>query len=191
MTRLLRHAARNPVQYLALFFALGGTSYAAATISGRDVADGSLTGADVRDHSITSRQLAPGAVALAAASRRGRRGPRGFRGRQGPPGPIGPIGPVGPPGPAGAPGTSGVEIVSAATGSSSSDTRSGRVDCPAGKRILGGGADVDSDSSPAPHVYLTDSIGSLTSWQANAAEDEGGVEENWHITVYAICANVG
>jgi hypothetical protein len=56
------------VAYLALFVALGGSAYAAATITGRDVVDRSLTGADIRNgtirspdvRSITGADLGPG-----------------------------------------------------------------------------------------------------------------------------------
>ena len=57
------------VAYLALFVALGGSAYAAATITGRDVVNASLTGADIRNGSvrtadvqgITGRDLGAGA----------------------------------------------------------------------------------------------------------------------------------
>ena len=51
---LLHHLRRNAVAYLALFVALGGTSFAAATvITGKDVKNSSLTGADVKNSSLT------------------------------------------------------------------------------------------------------------------------------------------
>ena len=43
----------NVMATLALFVALGGTSYAAATITGADVRNGSLTGKDVKNRSLT------------------------------------------------------------------------------------------------------------------------------------------
>ena len=43
----------NVMSTLALFVALGGTSYAAVEITGRDVKNGSLTGADVKNRSLT------------------------------------------------------------------------------------------------------------------------------------------
>ncbi len=42
----------NVMATMALFIALGGTSYAAVMITGADVRDGSLTGRDVRDGSL-------------------------------------------------------------------------------------------------------------------------------------------
>ncbi len=58
------------VAYLALFVALGGTTYAAATITGKDVLDGSLTGEDLKNGTIqspdikgvTGADLGPGAA---------------------------------------------------------------------------------------------------------------------------------
>lgn len=45
------------VAYLALFVALGGSAYAAATITGSDVVDRSLTGADIRNGSVRSADV--------------------------------------------------------------------------------------------------------------------------------------
>jgi hypothetical protein len=74
---VLRRLFRRPshatvVAYLALFFAMSGTAYAAAKWTGEDIADGTLTGADVQDNSlsgadissgsITSSDLAPGTI---------------------------------------------------------------------------------------------------------------------------------
>lgn len=45
------------VALLALFVALGGTSYAAITITGKNVKNGSLTGADVKNSSLTGSDV--------------------------------------------------------------------------------------------------------------------------------------
>lgn len=50
----------NVVATLALFVALGGTSYAAFTITGANVKDGSLTGKDLKRNSLTGRQIREG-----------------------------------------------------------------------------------------------------------------------------------
>lgn len=47
----------NVVATLALVVAVGGTSYAAATITGKDVKDGSLTGKDLKQHSVAAADL--------------------------------------------------------------------------------------------------------------------------------------
>jgi hypothetical protein len=50
----------NVVATLALFIALGGSSYAALTITGQNVRDGSLTGKDIKRNSLTGRQIKEG-----------------------------------------------------------------------------------------------------------------------------------
>ena len=49
-----RHA--TVVAYLALFVALGGSSYAAITVTGKNVKNGSLTGKDIENSSLTSSE---------------------------------------------------------------------------------------------------------------------------------------
>jgi hypothetical protein len=48
----------NVVATIALIVALGGTAYAAATITGDDVVDNSLTGADIQGHPATGQDPA-------------------------------------------------------------------------------------------------------------------------------------
>jgi hypothetical protein len=45
------------VALIALFVTLGGTAWAAVTITGRNVRNGSLTGADIRNNSLNGRQI--------------------------------------------------------------------------------------------------------------------------------------
>ena len=47
----------NVLSTVAVFLALGGTSYAAVSITGRDVENSSLTGHDVEDASLTGRDI--------------------------------------------------------------------------------------------------------------------------------------
>jgi hypothetical protein len=94
---------------LALFVALGGSSYAAITVTsknvprdaltgadiknltGKDVSNNSLTGADVKNGSLLGADFQAGQIPAGA---------------QGPPGPQGPTGPQGPKGDQGPPGPS-------------------------------------------------------------------------------------
>lgn len=203
-SRIRRHIGGNAVAYVALFVALGGTSYAATRVTGATVQDGSLTGADIRAHSITSSNLALAArpaslTAQSAATRRGRRGPRGFRGYRGYKGDTGPVGPAGPAGPAGPPGVSGYQVVMASSSTDSSTLRSATALCPPGKRALGGGADIDGTfpngtSESNPDVFLTDSqpvtINGQPGWQGVAREDDPGYDTNWRVDAYVVCAVV-
>ena len=47
-----RPSVASVLSIIALFAALGGTSYAAATISGKQVKNGTLTGADIKNNSV-------------------------------------------------------------------------------------------------------------------------------------------
>lgn len=60
-------------------------------------------------------------------------------GPQGPPGPQGPQGPMGPQGEQGEPGIAGYEVVELSIERDSPGFATTRVDCPSGKRVLGGG----------------------------------------------------
>lgn len=125
----------NVTATLALFVALGGSSYAAISITGRDVRDRSLTGADlargsigsaeIRDNSLRGVDIRNGTVAAADLAKplrhnllaqrvesgppgpQGERGPQGDTGPKGDAGPKGDIGPKGDAGPAGAQGAKG------------------------------------------------------------------------------------
>jgi hypothetical protein len=55
MRRALSYS--NVMATLAVFVALGGSSYAAITITGKQVRNKSLTGADVRNNSLTGAQI--------------------------------------------------------------------------------------------------------------------------------------
>lgn len=79
----------NVVATLALFVALGGSSYAAITITGKNVKDGTLSGKDVKNGSIAGVDLA------ADAKQPGLPGLPGLSGPAGSPGGIGPTGPAG------------------------------------------------------------------------------------------------
>jgi hypothetical protein len=58
MTRVLAHVRSNVVAYLALFVALGGTSYAAIRVPA-----GSVGNRQLRNHAITPIKLDPGSIA--------------------------------------------------------------------------------------------------------------------------------
>jgi hypothetical protein len=86
----------NVVSVLALFVALGGTSYAAITITGRNVKNSSLTGKDVKNSSLASADVKNRSL-LAADFKTGQlpAGPQGAQGSQGPQGAKGDTGAAG------------------------------------------------------------------------------------------------
>ena len=81
----------NVMATLAVFVALGGTSYAAITITGKNVKNGSLTGADIKKHSVQLNRLRGSLPA-------GTRGPKGDQGHKGDTGAAGTNGKDGSPG---------------------------------------------------------------------------------------------
>lgn len=99
---LLRHARANAVGYLALFVALGGTSYAAASLP-RD----SVTTRQIKDGAVTKSKLAKGLVVAAAPGAPGAAGPAGAPGSVGPAGMPGSAGGRGDTGEQGAQGNQG------------------------------------------------------------------------------------
>jgi Collagen triple helix repeat (20 copies) len=200
MRSILRRLSRRhstAVAYLALFAALGGSAYAAVTVTGKNIKDGTVTGRDVKNRSLGTNKLS----ATAVSSLTGQRGPAGPRGETGEPGPAGPTGPAGPKGetgpagpqgaqgPAGPPGPSGISgweyRVSAGLSIPAGQAGWREVNCPDRKNALGGGA---SSTSSLIQVSTSAPTNGGTGWASvfyNAADFLKG-------TVYAwvICANV-
>lgn len=102
--------------------------------------------------------------------------------QSGPQGATGPRGATGPQGPA---GVSGLVIVEAETTEDTTNEKFEEAECPPGKRVLGGGANVTGDyASVALDLSGPESN---TSW--SAAAHEHAVAGPWGLQVYAICGN--
>src|SRR5690348_580733 len=83
-----KHLGRNSIALLALFVALGGTSYAAASfINGKQIKPGSLPKNRLTKSAIKSLHGAKGAQGV--PGQRGPTGAQGIQGVQGPPGAAG------------------------------------------------------------------------------------------------------
>jgi len=159
---LLSRGHRTAVAYLALFAALGGSAYAAVTVTGKNIKDGTITGRDVKNRSLGTTKLSTTAVS-SLTGQRGPAGPQGENGERGPVGPTGAIGPKGEAGPAGAKGETGSAGAQGAPGPAGPAGPSGisgweyrvsspgvsiqpngvatvGVSCSGGKKALGGGA---------------------------------------------------
>jgi len=103
MRKIGNHMRGHFVAYLALFFALGGTSLAAVNALPRN----SVGTAQLKNGAVTKTKIAKTTL----SSLRGLRGLRGTAGPQGPAGPQGSAGATGAPGSAGAPGATGPQGV--------------------------------------------------------------------------------
>lgn len=150
------------VSTIALFVALGGTSYAVA---------------ELPRNSVGAKQLRVGAVNSAKVADGSLRR-RDFKASDAPVGKQGEEGPPGPPGVAGAPGLASVEIVQ---NSGQTGPFGPIAACPEGKTVIGGGAIVQGVSG----AVLTQSSPSGNGWRAGATASAGSV-----LTVYAVCAVV-
>ena len=118
MRRHLSYA--NVMATIAVFVALGGSSYAAMKITGNDVRDESLTGADIKDNSLRGHEIRSGAISTDDIKNRTLRrqdfasgvlvpGPKGEPGAPGAPGAKGVKGDKGDAGADGADGADGTD----------------------------------------------------------------------------------
>jgi hypothetical protein len=74
-----------------------------------------------------------------------------------------------------------------ATSPTNSTNKTVTVTCPAGKRLLGAGADI---SGGGREVVVQDiRVDSLTSVTAQGVEDQDGTASDWLVSAYAICSN--
>jgi len=159
---------------VALAVALGGTSYATVL----QVPRSSVGTIQLKTGAVTTKKLASNAV-TAAKVRNGSLLKADFG-----PGQL-PAGPIGPQGPAGAPGLSAVERVETSSPNNSTSPKVVQIACPAGKRLMGGGARVNGGS---PKVALWASFPDNDNiYRANASETDAFIPA-WSLTVYAICA---
>lgn len=172
------------VGYLALFIALGGTSWAVATgsIDSREIKNNSIRGKDIRTGTIGSSDVGNGSL-LAGDFKVGQL-PAGARGAQGPAGPQGLRGPAGQDGFG--------ELVYPDNAATVADKASAEVTvgCPPGTSATGGDAFVNdaTDKDVTNQVVIsqgfrfTDPIG----WFASVTNNTGG---DVLVTVDAACAN--
>ncbi|MEN9582597.1 MAG: hypothetical protein RL641_551 [Candidatus Parcubacteria bacterium] len=137
----------------------------------------------------------------------GLQGLAGELGQMGQPGPTGQVGPIGPQGPQGEPGVSGSsggvsgsQIIvgatdtytepSAGTGVTTAGAQvTSTATCPAGKVLLGGGAEVVTTDSGKYKVSVTSSYpSSATVWTAIATEmADLTADKTMTVTAYAVC----
>ena len=183
----------NVMATLALFVALGGTSYAAVTlprnsIGAKQIRPGSVRSSDVLDSSLQLRDF----------SRRARVALRGSRGPAGPAGPAGPSGSSGSQGTAGgsqgAAGGSGAAPVTLryktaagtvprAPAAEETSSASASVSCDAGQHATGGGARLDDVAETAVQDSFPGPGG--TAWTVRVGNDDPAAAHGF--TVFVVC----
>jgi hypothetical protein len=131
-------------------------------------------------------------------------GPAGPRGPQGPRGQRGPKGEKGDRGAPGAGGVSGYEVVTQTfkevfvqnSGGMRGLSEVRTVDCPGGKRVLGGGADLGTNGAQNGQqrqvtVSLSAPTGTGSGWSVQLFNNSTSVDTSIDLRVFAICASVG
>jgi hypothetical protein len=103
--------------------------------------------------------------------------------------PAGPAGPAGAAGPQGPPGTSGVQQIASTGASNSTASKTFQVDCPSGKRAIGGGGMLLGTTT---NTFLSTSRPSDagTGWIATGRESSAGNAGNWAVQAWVVCATV-
>ena len=168
LAKLLGYIRRHHLGLLALFVALGGTSYAAVGLPANSVGtlqlkQNAVTSFKVKDQSLKGIDFATGAITSIKVKDRTLRGidfatgqiPAGPAGTAGPAGPTGPTGPIGPTGATGPAGAVSSITLQYEIGAAVADNSFGSVQvlCPAGQKAIAGGGRADFD----PDGYLSSS----------------------------------
>ena len=211
-----RPSAAMVIALVALFSSLAGGATAAKLVGGKNIAKNAVGPKHVKKKAVGSKHLKANAVkgkhvkkgTLRAAHIKagevvgesgpaGPVGPKGDAGATGDAGAKGDTGPQGPQGIDGPPGISGLEAVSADSDNDSESFKNKTVNCPPGKRPLGGGGIIFGTAlnvvinNSHPSDLNGDSIGTdLVGWTAGAWETSDGTGGNWSIRVFAVCAFV-
>ncbi len=190
MRSILKRLSRRhgtAVAYLALFASLGGTAYAAATITGENIVDGTVTSADVADETLTGLDTKDGSLGgkeLAAnAVTSDKVADANLGGWDIKDGTV-----------TGADIDIGVRTESAST-AFSGDAKSVVASCPVGWTVLGGGGRVadyhGGDVAHEKYYELNSSHPSGQGWRVTASdESETDYPSSFRVTAYAICARV-
>ena len=189
MFRRMVRSHTTVVAYLALFAALGGSAYAAVTVTGKDIKNGTITGKDVKNRSLGKTKLSPSALS-SLTGERGPAGPQGAPGANGAPGEQGPAGPAGETGPQGPSGISGYEIkVSQGMSVPKGQTYGDQVNCTSGKSVLGGGVANYPNNAPARVVSSAPggANGDSTGWSVQVYNNG---DQAFSSYTWAICAYV-
>lgn len=187
----------NVVASIALFVALGGTSFALTlgkdSVKSKNIAREAVRASDIAKGAVNSVKVKDGSL-LAGD----------FKAGQLPTGPTGPKGEKGATGPKGAqgiPGISGLERQAKVSAENSESPKSAVATCAAGKQAIGGGYDIsggkDPDVTPGGLANILADVvipsapspGSTGSYFVEAWEEEA-TANTWDVTAFVLCADV-
>lgn len=176
----------NVTATLALVIALGGTSYAAISITGKNIRNNTITSADIRNGTIRGADVAASSI-TSGKIRNGNLLARDFKAGQLP---------AGAPGPQGAQGPTGVTNVVARYAYSQGPVPANQrvavtAACAPGEKAVSGGASTSSDafrvreSKPTGGLANADGGTTTTGWRVEA-DNVSGVDNP--LAVFVVCA---
>jgi hypothetical protein len=189
--RRYRPSHGTVVGYLALFIALGGTSYAVATgsIDSREIKNNTVRSKDIRNNGILGRDVRRGAIRSSDVANSSLLA-RDFAPGQLPAGPRGPQGPGGPGGPAGQDGFGLLAYPIEAAEVAAGETADVVTDCPTGTFPTGGDTfALDASEADVTNQVLVSqsfNFGATLGWGATVTNNTGGVVT---VGVEVACAN--
>ncbi len=171
------------VAFVALIAALSGTAVALPgknKVDSGDIKNKQVKRADLANNAVTSSKVKNNSL-LAQDFKAGElpAGPKGNKGDKGD---------TGAPGSPGTNGVSGYERIVQSGGGGASTSKSLSVPCPAGKKVIGGGARTVSGEGAA---FIDESYPVSETAFYGETRTVGGAAVNHGIVVVAICAAVG
>jgi hypothetical protein len=183
---------------VALFVALGGSSYAAIklgrnSVGSRQIAPNAVHRSDLASRSVGTAEVVNGSL-LSEDFRIPPHGLKGAKGDRGPTGPVGPKGVAGPRGVDGLPGTTNFAVRLGSTLDALPQTGAMlQADCQSGERAVGGGAapmsgSFSADASITSSFPSPATAGSTpTSWQVGVLNTN--TTTNLAFQSYVICVS--
>ena len=195
--RRRRPSSAHVTAGLALFVALGGTSYAAGSLAANSVGSSQIKASAVKSselakNAVTSVKVKDGSLLKAdfkagelPAGAQGAQGPQGLKGDTGPAGEKGAKGDTGAAGADGAAGTNGVsgyEVVTSTTNNlADGATAQLTATCTGGKKPVGGGVTMSASTG----IELNRSgLAGVSSWTIRVTNNSGSAE---NIQAQAVC----
>jgi hypothetical protein len=190
---LFRLSYSNVMATIAVFMAMGGGAYALSiprnsvgatqiktnAVGAPEIKTSAVRSSEVRNSSLLAEDFKEGQLPAGPQGATGATGASGTTGAQGPP------------------GVSGLELVFAESPMNSNSGKEAVANCPAGKRVIGTGADIGGlGGTGAGPNFLTDvairyitPLPDLSGVAVLMAEEEPHAG-NWSVHAYALCANV-
>lgn len=196
------------ISLIALFVAMGGTSYGLArnSIDSREIRNNDVRSSDIKNNDVRSKDVRNGALLAkdfkagqlpaGAQGATGQAGPRGLQGFQGVQGLKGDTGLKGNTGTTGAPGISGLQRVAVSSVNNSTSPKFATADCPGSKKVVGTGSSLTGGQTGDFPNQIQNVASRYAEPQAAldsvlvSAGEVNAFNGDWSVTAYAICANV-